>query len=211
MKAVCPSAQRRSCSPLRRCEEEALSMISVTRSSCRAAATASTLGRVNERRARKLAGRYVQAHGDQAVPAAYNWLANELVGLISDEAPAVFGYADGEPAVLPLEEGALVAVRVTEVSGEAADTVALECRTVRLGADANVALTEQIKPSGAVRERSWTFQDARKVLVVATTQQLVGRFRSDQGPHEGELLARAAAERLGWPVPGPRAEGDAGW
>jgi hypothetical protein len=143
---------------------------------------------------------------------ADNWLANELVGLISDEARAVFGYVDGEPTALPSKEKRWWACASRRCPPRRRTPWRSNVGQFALGADANLALTEQTEPSGAVllRERSWTFQDARQVLVVATTQQLVGRFRGDQGPHEGELLARAAAERLGRPVPGLRAEGDAG-
>jgi hypothetical protein len=47
-----------------------------------------------------------------------------------------------------------VGVRVKEVSAGAADNVALERRTVRLGADAKMAFTEQTQPPGAVVQES---------------------------------------------------------
>ncbi len=147
-----------------------------------------------------------------------NWLANELVALISDEVEGAAAMVDGEPAALVLGEEALIVVTLSE--GQEAEgagrPASLDWQTLRLHPAATVRLHEWIEERSPglahaspiiVRERAWRFSSGEASVAVSTSEQIMGGFADERQPGADELLARAAAARLGWPIVKPSPSG----
>jgi hypothetical protein len=54
-----------------------------------------------------------------------------------------------------------------------------------------------------MRERTWIFGAGEQAINVSTKERLLAGYGRDQRPTEAEQLARQAAKRLGWSIPGP--------
>ncbi len=163
---------------------------------------------MNDRQAREVAAEWIERHEDrQAATALYNWFANELRGMLTDDAPAAAANADGSPAVLSVSSSAMVVVRIREASQGGSRAIKVAAVSVPLGAQTRVELESTINEAGATitRERRWKFAHASEEISIETSELITGGFTEDQGPRGDEVVSRLAARACGWPLPEPPA------
>lgn len=155
---------------------------------------------MDEGKARDLAGQWLALQGDGPGLPYYEHLVHALGGLLPDDLAAAAGvWGEDGPLIVALGDGRIFAATPREATGETGvqlKMVAIEVARTR------VAVTEHfVEAPGLTRRRRWSFSTTAAEIVFTTEQSLRTAFLFDRRTGKDELLARAIAGALGWPVP----------
>jgi hypothetical protein len=155
---------------------------------------------MDEGKARDLAGRWRALHGGVSDLPYYEHLVHALGGLLPDDlaAAAAVSGEDG-PMIVALGARRLFAAMPREAAGDTG--VELQVASLEV-ARTQVAVTEHfVEAPGLTRRRRWSFSAPAAEIVFTTEQTLRTAFSFERQAGKDELLARAVAGTLGWPVP----------
>lgn len=155
---------------------------------------------MDERKARELAGEWHALHGGGPAVPYYEHLVHALGGLLPDDlvaAAAVSG--DDGPMIVALGNNRIFAAEPQSATEETG--VELRVTTAEI-AQTQAAVTEQfLEAPMLTRRRRWSFSTRGAEIVFSTEQLLRTTFSSEAQARKDELLARAIAGAVGWPVP----------
>lgn len=155
---------------------------------------------MDERRARELAGEWHALHGGGSALPYYEHLVHALGGLLPDDLAAAAAVSGDEGAmIVALSDRRIFAAKPREATGDTG--VELKVATIDI-AQAQVAVTEHfVEAPRLTRSRRWSFSALGGEITFTTEESLRTAFSFENQARKDELLARAIAGELGWPLP----------
>jgi hypothetical protein len=155
---------------------------------------------MDERKARELAGEWHALHGGGPAVPYYEHLVHALGGLLPDDLTAVAAVCgDEEFTIVALGDHRIFAAEPHQATEE----TGVELKMVTIGiAHAEAAVTEHfVQAPRLTRRRRWSFSALGTEIAFTTEQLLETAFSFQHQARKDELLARAIARALGWPLP----------